>query len=508
MKQRKISFRLIFLIYILLLAALVTAAVLYVRALLFDYEQSQPELQAENAVTQLISDAHAGDFWAKYRMPDISSGPFEQSLDIQAEYLALYEEDKLAVTQRAGTGDELFYTVERDGFPLAEIKLKAAGPAVTKLAVLTLREWNVESVTPILNAQNYTLTVPNSFSVQVNGIPLTSHDGTPNGERQTEYTVSGLYLKPEFTVTDRSGNEAAYTLKNNRVLVEFFDYALTLPAALTVEVNETVLSGETAGEGLLHYEITTLTKPTVYIRDDYGNVVNYEGGSDLPLTRTNITADSRCAVRVNGASVPAHRVVSRANPEYTLFAEFVPNLPTICDYTIAVLQDDADLSVTDPLGNAMTLEGGQTEYDLTGCTAALSSVPDEVAAQVDVLQTAQNWSMFMTDDLPFAQIESALISGSYQHKVAVKYATGVDIKYTSKHTLADPAFTENSVTNFVWITEDCFSVDISFVKHMRLYYGAMVDDPMNDRFYFVRYDDTDNGITDPAWKLAGMKEIV
>ena len=56
--------------------------------------------------------------------------------------------------------------------------------------------------------------------------------------------------------------------------------------------------------------------------------------------------------------------------------------------------------------------------------------------------------------------------------------------------------------------EYCFSVDISFVKHMRLYYGARVDDPMNDRFYFVRYDDTDNGVNDPTWKLAGMKEIV
>ena len=114
----------------------------------------------------------------------------------------------------------------------------------------------------------------------------------------------------------------------------------------------------------------------------------------------------------------------------------------------------------------------------------------------------------MTDDLPFAQIKGDLIAGSYQYEVAVRYATGEDIKFTSKHTLADPPFTENSVTNFTWITDDCFSVDISFVKHMRLYYGAMVDDPMNDRFYFVRYDDTDNGVNDPTWKLASMKEIV
>ena len=35
----------------------------------------------------------------------------------------------------------------------------------------------------------------------------------------------------------------------------------------------------------------------------------------------------------------------------------------------------------------------------------------------------------------------------------------------------------NTVANFTWITGDCFSVDISFVKHMRLRTGKLVDDP-------------------------------
>ena len=64
------------------------------------------------------------------------------------------------------------------------------------------------------------------------------------------------------------------------------------------------------------------------------------------------------------------------------------------------------------------------------------------------------------------------------------------------------------MTNFCWITDSCFSVDISFVKHMRLWYGTPVDDPMNDRFYFVWYDDTADGADNPAWKLVSMKEIL
>ena len=508
MKTRKVSFKLIYLIYVLLLAALVTAAVLYVRSLLKEYEASQPELLARTAAAQLVADAAGGGFWDKYNMPEITAGPFEQGRDVQEEYLALYAGSEPAVSLTASGEDELVYSVSRDGFPLAEIKLKAAGPAVTKLAVLSLREWNVESVTPTLAAHDYTLTVPNSFSVQVNGTALTDRDGTPNGERQTEYTVSGLYLKPEFTITDADGSAAEYTLKNGRVLVEFYDYSLTLPSALTVEVNGRAADGEAAGEDLVRYDITTLTKPEVSIRDDYGNTISYDGGSELPLTYTTVTADSRCTVRVNGNPVPEHRISAHADPEYAQFAEFVTDLPTVCDYVIAVLQEEADISVTDAAGEPIVLEEGSSSHDLTDCVVRLDAVPDEVAAQVDVLRIAQNWSMFMTDDLPFEQLKGDLIAGSYQYNVALKYATGVDIKFTSKHTLADPAFTDSTVTNFTWITEDCFSVDISFVKHMRLYYGAMVDDPMNDRFYFVRYDDTDNGVDDPAWKLASMKEIV
>ena len=508
MNKRRISFKLIYLIYVLILAALVTAAVLYVRSLLFDYEASQPERHAQAAAEQLCADAASDDFWSKYNLPAVTAGPFEQNRDIKAEYLALFEQDSLTVSQTGSSEDELYYTVERDGLPLAEIRLKAAGPAVTKLAVLSMREWSVESVAPIVETRDYTLTVPNSFDVTVNGVALTDEQGTPSGERQTGYTVSGLYLMPEFSITDSKGTKADYTLKNDRVMVEFFDYSLTLPAALTVEVNGQSAEGTSAGDDLVHYDIATLTKPIVCIRDDYGNTVNYEGGDELPLTYVSITADSRYTVRVAGSAVPDHRISSRENPEYVQLADLVSNLPGICDYTIAVLQNNAEITVTDQAGNSIPLESGKSHYDLTNHVNRLDSVPDEVAAQVDVLQIAQNWSMFMTDDLPFAQLKEDLIAGSYQYDVAVKYATGIDIKYTSKHTLANPAFTENSVTNFTWITEDCFSVDISFVKHMRLYYGAMVDDPMNDRFYFVRYDDTDNGLDDPAWKLASMKEIV
>ena len=138
----------------------------------------------------------------------------------------------------------------------------------------------------------------------------------------------------------------------------------------------------------------------------------------------------------------------------------------------------------------------------------LDAVPESVSAEVDVLQIAENWSLFMSNDLPFSTVAKDLIPSSYQYEVATKYANGIDITFTSIHTLLDPAFVDEKVTNFVWITDNLFSVDISFVKRMLLSSGTTIEDSMNDRFYFVKYDDTNDYSDNPTWKLLSMKEIV
>ena len=80
--------------------------------------------------------------------------------------------------------------------------------------------------------------------------------------------------------------------------------------------------------------------------------------------------------------------------------------------------------------------------------------------------------------------------------------------FTSPHTLLNPTFTDEKVTNFVWITEDCFSVDISFNKGMLLNNGTTVIDPMNERFIFLKYDDPNNQYDKASWRLLNKKVIV
>ncbi len=510
MKGKRLSFKKAYFIFLSVLVAAAIALLIYVNVLLHQYEDLRPERRVEEAVDALVADASAGDFWNKYSLPTIKSGKYEKHIDVQKEYLALYSAEKLEYSQKnvSHEEDELYYIVENDGFVLAEIKLKATAPAVTKLAVLSFREWQIEYIKPIFEASEYTISVPVDFNVSVNGISLTTAEGAAGSGNEIIYTVKDVYLEPSFDITDKDGNVVTYTVDNKKVLAEFYDYTLTLPEALMVELNGKTCQGEVIDGNRVRYDIRLLEKPVISISDFYGNTVSYEGGDEFPLTYATVTADSRYTVQVSGKEVPKEAITSMANNEYEQLVDYVDNLPGLSVYDVAILENNAEISVTDEMGNPVPLEQGQTVYDFTSRKNALKAVPDEVSAEIDVLEVAQMWSLFMSNDARFAQIDQYLIKDSYQYNVAVEYATGVDITFTSEHTLRNPAFTETSVTNFVWIADNCFSVDISFVKHMVLLVGTKVDDPMNDRFYFVKYDDTDDGIDNPTWKIAGMKEIV
>ena len=506
MTKRGISFKRAYLIYLGVLAALAAAAVGYVYFLLRDYEASQPEQRVWEAVEELAAQAAAGALPDQYGLSQPEPGELEQGRDILAEYQALYgrrEALTLARSEGSTQGETVEYQVEYGGVPLARVGLRAQGEPETRLAVLTTRDWAVDYVRPELEARDYTLTLPAAFAVSLNGTPLS---GTEGEDGNVTYAVSGLYLPPEFRVTDGDGTQAVCTIRNGKALVEYVSYTLTLPKSLTVRVDGEPWPGQAQGTDRTRYEIALLNAPEVVLSDCYGNQIAYEGESGLPLTSCTITAGEDYTVAVDGAPVPEEAVTRTDNPDYQHFAAYVDDLPRLCTYSVAVLKEGARITVTDPEGESVPLAEGESAYDFTQPSGG-DPVPAEVSGEIDVLKAAQDWSLFLTQDLAFSRIRDYLIPDSYQYEVAWKYATGEDITFTSAHTLLDPAFTGNTVTNFTWITGDCFSVDISFVKHMRLRTGTLVDDPMNDRFYFVRYDDPESG-EGPAWKLASMKEIL
>jgi len=507
--MKKLSFKKVYLIYLAVLAVLVVAAVLYVNRLLHQYEDSMPEQIAKNAAQELKVNAADGTFFEKYALEEVTPGIFEKDIDIKQEYLTLFLADEFGCekTNEATSEDELVYEVTSGGTVIAKVKLHAAGPAETKLAVLSFREWQVSEVVPVLEKEDYTLSVPVDFSVSVNGVALQAEDGVAKGDEIT-YAIEDVYMVPEFAITDKNGNAVNYTVDKQKVKAEFYYYTLVLPTSLRVEMNGEVLAGEAAEDYRVRYDIRELNKPSISISDYYGNTVSYEGGDKLPLTYLILTADDRYGVTVAGNAVAAEAVTVTDNQEYAPLADFVAELPKVKVYDIALLEDNAEIIVTDENGETVDLDVEAKVINLITQRRGLSEVPADVAQEIDVISVAKTWSKFMTEDASFDQLSPYLIEDSYQYQVVWQYATGVDRTFTSAHTLANPAFTDEVATNYVQITENCFSVDISFVKHMVLSYGAKVDDPMNDRFYFVKYDDTDDGADNPTWRIASMKEIV
>lgn len=510
MKTLKLSFKKVFMIYLIVLVVLMISAIAYVYHLLGQYEDMRPERRVEEAIEQLSQDAKEESFFTKYGLSEVSKGKFEEQIDVKKTYLELFSDESLdySSVSEKNEDDILYYVVEKDGTEIAEVKLQAAGPSVTKLAVLNYREWEIAEITPILEKTDYTVLLPLDFTISANGIAMNAEDGVVNEENRITYTISGVYLKPDIQIKDQSGNVVAFTMDKNKVLAEFYDYSLTLPDSFVVHVNNELLSGEVQESNRIYYRIRSLEKPDIVISDVYGNSVSYDGKKEIPFTYMSILADSRYAVMVDGKEISKDAVTEAENKEYAQLKDYVENLPKTSKFDVAVLKKDAEVLITDENGNPVSYEPGKTEYDFVNNQSGSTEIPQEISAEIDILKVAQDWSLFMSNDKRFAELENYLIKGSYQYNVAYQYATGVDITFTSSHILANPAFTENSVTNFKWITENCFSVDVHFIKHMILKRSGTerVDDEINDKFYFVKWDDTNDGIDNPTWKIVSLRE--
>ena len=121
----------------------------------------------------------------------------------------------------------------------------------------------------------------------------------------------------------------------------------------------------------------------------------------------------------------------------------------------------------------------------------------------DILKLAENWSLFLTDDLSgsyhgFNQLTPYLIEDTYMYEMAYGWSHNVDITFVSSHRLKNPVFTNERVENFVIYNDLAFSVEVYLEKNM-VVSGKDKVDIMHDRLYFIYYE---NG-----YKLVDMKSI-
>lgn len=121
----------------------------------------------------------------------------------------------------------------------------------------------------------------------------------------------------------------------------------------------------------------------------------------------------------------------------------------------------------------------------------------DLSSEVDILNIAKQWSLFLTKDLTggqygFPTIQTNLIEGTNLYKTARDWAYGIDITFTSDHSFKTPPFSDEKITDCVIYDENAFSCKVYFKKNM-IVKGRDKIDIINDYFYFIKY----NG----NWKL-------
>lgn len=123
----------------------------------------------------------------------------------------------------------------------------------------------------------------------------------------------------------------------------------------------------------------------------------------------------------------------------------------------------------------------------------------------DVLDLAEKYSLFLTDDLAhgvyghgFSKISPYLIKDNYMYEMAHGWAYQVDITFVSNHRLKNPIFTNEKVNNFIFYNDNAFSCEVYLEKNM-VVNGQDRVDIMHDRLYFVYYEG--------GYKLVDMKSI-
>lgn len=230
----------------------------------------------------------------------------------------------------------------------------------------------------------------------------------------------------------------------------------------------------------------------------------------------DIVVPSNYTVEVNGKKLTEQHVTkSVKNDEYEKFAEYV-DMPQLITYELNNFADVPNIKITDENGKEVNTIITNNKIEIKDSTVVVNSYEDaknKINGDIDILKLAENWSLFLTDDLSgvthgFTNLKPYLIQGSNFCNMAYAWATSVDITFVSNHTLKNPAFTNEKLNNFTIYNKNAFSCDVYLEKNMKIANGQDKTDVMHDKLYFVYYDDTNDGVDNPSWKLIDMKSIV
>lgn len=222
-----------------------------------------------------------------------------------------------------------------------------------------------------------------------------------------------------------------------------------------------------------------------------------------------IKAPQNYTVKINDIALGGDEMTGKvtANPDFKYVSEYV-SMPSIVEYKVEGFIGEPVIKIYDSTNCEVTYVADEKGNIDASNAVSNKEVPKEYSDLA--FEMAKMWSNFTTRDLKGANygletIRQYLIKDSYYWNMATSYAKGVDITFVSAHTLKANPYSNVKISNYVSYGENCFSCHVYFDKAMHLTKtGATVVETMDSTFYFVKYDDSNDGVNNPHWAIVDM----
>lgn len=234
------------------------------------------------------------------------------------------------------------------------------------------------------------------------------------------------------------------------------------------------------------------------------------------LYTCNILVPNNYEVYVNGNKVTEENITEKVGEEGLAQISKYVEIPYIVKYEVTNLLKEPQVKILDENKNNVKYNWKDKTITIelqVEKTENMEDALEKLAGDIDILKIAKDWNLYLTDDLEgrlhgFYNISKHLIKDSSLYEYAYKWATGEDITFVSSHTLQNPAFTNEKISNFEIYNENAFSCEVYLEKNMRLKSsGRKITDTMNEKMYFAYYDETQDGKNNPTWKLVNMQSV-
>lgn len=494
-KLKDKKFIVVYLAFLLVVLIASCAILCYAHSVLMDYEESQPE-SVLDANKNLIKEQMAEFCFADY--DDVKDVSEEKRQRIRSA-----KEITFCPVVGLYNNSEREYEVICDGEPLGTVFLESIS-SKKRLLILTVSKWKINSSVPIVGVKrrSYSASLPVGYKMVLNG-HFMGEKNTDEAKGTDVYELGNLYAEPTVELYNEKGEQVGYEIKDGVIVPGNFTLKLEVPNGMDVYVDKGDVRAEVNGINTI-YNVTTPFK-YVYVSDAYGNTVKYTVGKELKMYEYRVTVPESFKLQADYFDAEDDLEEFFENEKYASVSKY-GKFPKQKTYLFRNALDEPEISIVDNNGNVVDAEYIKNEIKIEQI-AGESEVPKEISDSATPLETAKKWSLFLTRDLPgdeygFQTMKEYLVKDSVLYKAGDNWAHGIDITLTSDHRLCDPAFVNESISNYVRYNERCFSCDIAFVEQIILVKtSGRKNNKINARIFFYLDDDG-------KWKMLEMTDIL